>query len=112
MEQSDSRRSRTWLITPAVAVVLTFAGAVVLFKVQADRTIWLAACASRTFIACGLASIFFCAAAVLVAGGIGAGVGHRRSRTPGRAAMLGLVVAACSLAALLAVTVASGAVMS
>jgi hypothetical protein len=112
MEQPESNRSRAWLIAPAVAVLVTFAGAVVLFKVQADRTIWLAACDSRTFIGCGLASIFFCAAAVLIAGGIGAGVAFRRARTPGGAALLGVVVAVCALVALLGATTAAGAVMS
>jgi hypothetical protein len=106
--------SRAWLMTPLVAVVVTLCGAIVLFKVQADQTIWLAACDRRTFIGCGLASMFFCAAAVVIAVGIGVGVALRggRDRTVGRAAGIGLVVAAGCLAALLAATVASGAVMT
>src|SRR3981081_4367713 len=54
--------ARAWLITPLVAVVVTILGAIVLLTVQADPTIWLAACDRRTFIGCGLAAMFFCAA--------------------------------------------------
>ena len=57
--------SRTWLLTPLVAVVVTLVGAIVLVKLQTDRTLWLAACDSRTFVGCELASVFFCAAAVV-----------------------------------------------
>jgi hypothetical protein len=106
--------SRTWLLTPLVAVVVTLVGAIVLFKVQADRTIWLAACDSRTFIGCGLASVFFCAAAVVVAVGLGAGIAWRgdRDRTAGRAAVVGLAVAVGCLAVLLGATAAAGEVMT
>jgi hypothetical protein len=106
------RSSRVWLLTPLVAVVVTMVGAVVLFKVQADRTIWLAACDSRTFIGCGLASIFFCAAAVVIAVGVAAGVARRRDRSAAGAAGVGLLVAVGCLAGLLGATAASGAVMT
>ena len=68
--------ARAWLITPLVAVVVTILGAIVLLTMQADPTIWLAACDRRTFIGCGLAAMFFCAAAVV----IGAGVVRRGGR--------------------------------
>jgi hypothetical protein len=74
MERPKS--SRAWLITPLVAVVVTLLCAIVLFKVRADQTIWFAACDRRTFIGCGLASMFICAAAVV----IGAGVARRGGR--------------------------------
>jgi hypothetical protein len=106
------RTSRIWLLTPLVAVVVTMAGAILLFKVQADRTIWLAACDSRTFIGCGLASIFFCAAAVVIAVGVAAGVARRRDRSAAGAAGVGLLVAVVCLAGLLGATAASGAVMT
>jgi len=108
------KSSRTWLLTPLVAVVVTLVGAIALFKLQADRTLWLAACDSRTFIGCELASVFFCAAAVVVAAGIGAGVGWRgdRARPAGRAALVGFAVAVGCLAALLGATAAAGEVMT
>jgi hypothetical protein len=106
------RSSRVWLLTPLVAVVVTMVGAIVLFKVQADRTIWLAACDSRTFIGCGLASIFFCAAAVVIAVGVAAGIARRRDRSVVGAAGVGLLVAVVCLAGLLGATAASGAVMT
>jgi hypothetical protein len=106
------RSSRIWLLTPLVAVVVTMVGAILLFKVQADRTIWLAACDSRTFIGCGLASIFFCAAAVVIAVGVAAGVARRRDRSAAGAAGVGLLVAVVCLAGLLGATAASGAVMT
>jgi hypothetical protein len=70
--------ARAWLITPLVAVVVTILGAIVLLTMQADPTIRLAACDRRTFIGCGLASMFFCAAAAAVV--IGAGVVRRGGR--------------------------------
>jgi uncharacterized membrane protein YhaH (DUF805 family) len=106
------RSSRVWLLTPLVAVVVTMVGAIVLFKVQADRTIWLAACDSRTFIGCGLASIFFCAAAVVIAVGVAAGIARRRDRSAAGAVGVGFLVAVVCLAGLLGATAASGAVMT
>jgi uncharacterized membrane protein len=62
--------ARAWLITPLVAVVVTILGAIVLFTGAGGPAIWLAACGRGTFIGCGLASTFICAAAVVICAGV------------------------------------------
>jgi hypothetical protein len=64
--------ARAWLITPLVAVVVAILGAIVLFTGAGGPD----DLARGTFIGCGLASIFICAAAVV----IGAGVVRRGGR--------------------------------
>ncbi|QWF83475.1 hypothetical protein [Amycolatopsis sp. CA-230715] len=111
-EQSGQSRFR-WLLTPLVAALVTVAGAIALFKVQADHTLWLASCNSTLFIGCGLASVFFCAAAVVIAFGIGAGIARRRvTVSVTRAIVRGLLVAAGCLLGLFGFTVAAAGVLA
>ncbi|MEC3978454.1 hypothetical protein [Amycolatopsis sp. H20-H5] len=103
-----------WALAPAAAFVVAMAGSIVLFDVQASNTLWLAACDRRTFIGCGLASLFFCVAAIVVAT-VFAGAFARRKAAPRSAwsaVRVGVVVAVCCLAGLFLVTVLTAGVMT